>query len=259
MYRCLISVGGKNLNPVYPQQPQTPSALHAASTTVRHVHSITNRFSLANTYVIHGEQIVVVDPGTEHSAHLVRKYLHTVLHRSPQSIDLIVLTHLQRDHSGGIETLLRMCHAPVVASALLRSFMQNSAFDAPAVARQSNIADQARYHLDLLPLYRRQLKLVNAWLEDVEGLPGHPAWRVLACPGQTPDHLCLYNPFSLELLSGDVIVTLESGTPILQGNSNQHQIEEITQTLRNLRVHYLYPGHGRPLLSLQPLRNMRIK
>ena len=57
------------------------------------------------------------------------------------------------------------------------------------------------HHLDLFsPNYERQVQLVDLWLEDVVGLPNHPDWRVIASPGHTPESLCLYNPFSYELL-----------------------------------------------------------
>jgi len=81
------------------------------------------------------------------------------------------------------------------------------------------------HHLDLFaPAYERQAQLVDIWLEDVAGLPNHPDWRVIASPGHTPESLCLYNPFSHELLCGDTVVTIEGGTTLVRGGIHRRLI-----------------------------------
>ena len=99
------------------------------------------------------------------------------------------------------------------------------------------------------------MKMIDIWLEDVAGLPHHPNWRVIASPGHTPESLCLYNPFTCELLCGDTVITIEGGGPLLRGAINRRQLDETLSILRSLEVRYLYPGHGRPILSKNPLSN----
>lgn len=195
----------------------------------RQVHLITDRFSMANTYLIDDGQLIVVDPGSILNVRLLLDYLQDHLHRSPTSIDLIVLTHLHPDHTTGIEALRRCCPAPVAASA-------------------STSPSQ----------YKRQIQMVNIWLEDVAGLPQHADWRVIASPGHTPTSLCLYNPFSYELLCGDTVVTVEAGSTLVRARTNHCQWEQTLQTLRSLNVYYLYPGHGRPILSQHALSNLQM-
>src|SRR5438045_199303 len=103
------------------------------------------------------------------------------------------------------------------------------------------------------PYYERQSQLVDIWLDDVEGLPNHLDWRVIASPGLTPESLCLYNPFSYELLCGDTLITIEGGTILVRGGTNRIQLQQTLQTLQSLKVYYLYPGHGRPILSMRAL------
>nr|MBA2678673.1 MBL fold metallo-hydrolase [Ktedonobacteraceae bacterium] len=105
----------------------------------------------------------------------------------------------------------------------------------------------------------QQTKLIDLWLDDVEGLPGHPDWRVIASPGHTPESLCLYNPFSQELLCGDTVITVQWGAPLLRGGTDRRQLEETLRLLRKLRIHYLYPGHGRPILGRRPLHNLNVE
>ena len=67
--------------------------------------------------------------------------------------------------------------------------------------------------------------MVDIWLEDVAGLPNHLNWRVIASPGHTPESLCLYNPFSYELICGDTVVTLEGGATLVHGSAHQRTLE----------------------------------
>src|SRR6266487_757156 len=68
----------------------------------RCVHTITDRFSMANTFLIDDEHLVVVDPGSALNVQLLCNYIELFLQRSPADIDLIVLTHLHPDHTAGV-------------------------------------------------------------------------------------------------------------------------------------------------------------
>jgi glyoxylase-like metal-dependent hydrolase (beta-lactamase superfamily II) len=219
---------------------------------------------MANTYLIIDERPIVVDPGSVLNARLVCDYLEHILHRSPAEIDLIVLTHLHFDHTAGVEALRRICNAPIAASATIQQLIQSKQSGSKVFPSLSSLAGQmlpgTLHHLDLFPpVYEHHEKLIDIWLEDVAGLPEHPSWRVIASPGHTPESLCLYNPFTTELLCGDTVITIEGGAPLLRSGTNRGQLEETLRTLRGLQVHYLYPGHGRPVLSLHPLTSVSVE
>lgn len=229
---------------------------------------------MANTYLIDDGRLIVVDPGSDLNAQLTLAYIQRYLQRSACDIDLIVLTHLHPDHTGGVEALRQICHAPVAASIVASYLVQKRQgkelkLEGPHSSGMNHLLGQALsqrsrpgilHHLDLFsPNYERQVQMVDIWLEDVVGLPNHPDWRVIASPGHTPESLCLYNPFSYELLCGDTISTIEGGSILVRGGTNRSQLEETLRTLRALKVYYLYPGHGRPILSHQALTNARIE
>jgi hydroxyacylglutathione hydrolase len=231
---------------------------------LRQVHTITDRFSMANTYLLNEESIVIVDPGTELNVRQIQFYLHKILQRPLSHIDLIVLTHLHPDHTAGVEALRKICSAPVAASSIVRYLAQADIREKRSVPTFAHLAEHfltgPLQHVDLFPpIYERQYKMIDLWLEDVTGLPGHPNWRVIASPGHTPESLCLYNPFTQELLCGDSVITIQGGAPLLRGSTNRTQLEETLRVLRNLQVHYLYPGHGRPILALHPLNNVDVE
>lgn len=230
----------------------------------RLVHTITDRFSMANTYIINEERMIVIDPGNELNVRQLQLYLSTFLHRPLSHIDLVVLTHLHPDHTAGVEALRRVCAAPVAASAIIKNLARAERGDKrnnpPLFQPRGQFRPGPLQHLDLFPpAYTQQMKLIDIWLNDVEGLPGHPDWRVIASPGHTPESLCLYNPFSKELLCGDTVITVQWGAPLLRGGTNRRQLEETLRLLRKLHIHYLYPGHGRPILGLQPLNNLDVE
>jgi glyoxylase-like metal-dependent hydrolase (beta-lactamase superfamily II) len=145
-------------------------------------------------------------------------------------IDLIVLTHLHPDQRRAAEALRNFCHAPIAASAGVEQLLAE----------------------------RRERK-ISVWLHDIEGLPDHPDWRVIACSGHTPGSLCLYNPFTRELLCGDTVSTVRGGVPLVRGSTNPAQFAETIRTLRSLPVSYLYPGHGRAILSHRPLSKLDVQ
>ena len=219
---------------------------------------------MANTYLILEEGIVIVDPGSVLHARLIVHYLQCFLGRSVGDIDLIVLTHLHPEHTSGVEPLRQISKASVAASIAARQLAQTQTHGSRVIPGVSHLAGQvlhgAFHHLDLFPQeYTRQIQLVDVWLEDVAGLPNHPDWRVIANPNPTPENLCLYNPFTCELLCGDTVITLEGGAQLARGRTNRRQLEEILQTLSSLEVYYLYPGHGRPILSKHAITNLQVE
>jgi len=231
----------------------------------RCVHTITDRFSLANTYLVNTERLFIVDPGSELNARLTLTYLQRFLRRSADEVDLIVLTHLHPDHTDGVAYLRRECRVPVAASVVAQQLVQSEQQGQVnrVIPHVTHLAGQmlpgTLHHFDLFPPnYSVQAKMVDLWLEDVAGLPYHADWRVIASPGHTPESLCLYNPFTYELLCGDTLITMEGGSPLIGGTTNRRQLHETLHTLRSLEIRYLYPGHGRPILSPRPFQDMPV-
>jgi hydroxyacylglutathione hydrolase len=246
---------------VYPAHASMPpEASHTDAPFL--VHTVTDRFSLNNTYLINEERLVIVDPCSTLNVRLLEQYLQQVLQRTPNEIDLIVLTHLHPEHSAGVEALQRLCQAPVAASALVQPILTPTTEKRPPLtiahlARQAFPGIASPYHFST-PSYFQQSRLVDTWLDDATCLPGHPDWRIIASPGHSLDSLCLYNPITHELLCGDTAVTAEGRAPLIRSGIDRKRLETTLHMLRNLEVDYLYPGHGRAILGKQPLQNAEI-
>ena len=237
----------------------------------RQVHTITDRFSRANTYLVNDEEhCFVIDPGSVLNTHLTLHYLQRFLHRSPSDIDLIVLTHVHPDHTAGVEALRKACKAPIAASIVAQQFVQSWIDGNQEIRSKPGMSHfvghmlsqhplpGALHHLDLFPPhYEQQAQMVDIWLEDVAGLPNHLNWRVIASQGHTTASLCLYNHFNYKQSYRDTVVMLEGGAALVHGSAHQRTLQMTLQTLRSLNVLYLYPGHGRPILSRHALANIR--
>jgi hydroxyacylglutathione hydrolase len=235
---------------IMPHTPLGPSQL-------RRVHTITDRFSMENTYLIADERFVVVDPGSELNVDMLQLYIEQFLRRAITDVDLIVLTHLHFGYTTGLEILRRLSKAPVAASSVIQQLaaIQKEQRVCPRLGDiMEKVFPGPSRHFDLFqPDYESQVKLIDLWLNDGEGLPNHPDWRVIACPGHMPESLCLYNPFTWELLCGDTM-TIHEGLPLARRGTNRSPLEATLDVLRSLQVHYLYPTHGRSILGLHPLK-----
>ncbi|HEY6410800.1 MAG TPA: MBL fold metallo-hydrolase, partial [Ktedonobacteraceae bacterium] len=128
------------------------------SQQLRQVHTITDRFSMANTYLIDGERIIIVDPLSELNVRLALRYLRDFLRRTPTDIDLIILTHLHADHTAAIELLRRSCSAPVAASKAVQQLAHEESQGKQVVVGITHFAKQvlgqkilpvSHHHLDL--------------------------------------------------------------------------------------------------------------
>jgi glyoxylase-like metal-dependent hydrolase (beta-lactamase superfamily II) len=60
-----------------------------------------------NSYVIDREDLVVIDTGMPGSGRKILGYIRDTLHRRPEEIGTIVLTHYHMDHTGGIAALTK--------------------------------------------------------------------------------------------------------------------------------------------------------
>ncbi|HEX4206910.1 MAG TPA: MBL fold metallo-hydrolase [Ktedonobacteraceae bacterium] len=236
-------------------QPNTADFVPPAQLTLlpRQVHTITDRFALANMYLLPGERLVIVDPHSEEHVLLLQDYLEHILCRSLTDIALVILTNLHTDQTAGLALLRRFCDVPIAAAAPLRQVVHSQ-------RRMLHSFPHAWQHGGLLPAaFESQLCFIDSWLEDGAELPANAQWRVIASPGHSPDSLCLYNPSTAELLCSDTVIAMGRRTPILRCGSDHRRVAEMLHFLRGLRVHYVYPGQGKPLLALDPLACLRME
>lgn len=227
------------------------------------VHTITERQSLANTYLINDGELVVVDPASPQQARALLSYVRSFLQRDEADIGLIVLTHFHRDQVAGAFSLQEQTGARIAASDgarsetdARRSFLRQ-ALVSGTKRLVRRIAPTRFQKIELLPRqYEALCERVEYWLLDDAGLPGHPYWKVLAAPVPAPESLCLYNALSGELLSGELLTTTERGAGQVRAMDDPHALQLASARLRCLPVRFLFPGYGRPLMAASALTHL---
>ena len=177
-----------------------------------------------NTYLIHGEKTVFIDPG--HSRH-VERLSHQMEEDgiSPEEIDLIILTHSHPDHFEGLEAFL----------------------DKPVKIAMNR--EEERYLLDsgklLFEMMRQPLPKfrIDFYLKEGELHLGEKTFRIYQTPGHSPGSLSIYWSERKVLFTGDLIFYGGIGrTDFLEGNSKL--LVESIERLADLDTEILLPGHG---------------
>jgi hydroxyacylglutathione hydrolase len=177
-----------------------------------------------NTYLIHGEKTVFIDPG--HSRH-VERLSHQMEEDgiSPEEIDLIILTHSHPDHFEGLEAF----------------------FDKPVKIAMNR--EEERYFLDsgklLFEMMRQPLPKfrIDFYLKEGELHLGEKTFRIYQTPGHSPGSLSIYWSERKVLFTGDLIFYGGIGrTDFLEGNSKL--LMESIERLADLDTEILLPGHG---------------
>ncbi len=168
-----------------------------------------------NTWVVAepaAETAVVIDPGPAHEDHL-RRVASQVAERG-RRVELILLTHGHRDHSGGARRLAELTSAAV-----------------RALDPAHRLGEEGLTGGDVITAAGCEL-------------------RVVASPGHSADSLCFLLPADAALLTGDTV--LGRGTAVIARDGDLTDYLRTLDMLRSLAgsaaFRVLLPGHG-PLLG----------
>ncbi|MBE1589344.1 MBL fold metallo-hydrolase [Nonomuraea angiospora] len=159
-----------------------------------------------NTWVIGGDDVVVVDPGPEDEAHLRRVRDHL----GERRVTEILLTHGHFDHSGGARRFAEMVRAPVRA---------------------------------LDPRHRLgEEGLADGDVVTVAGLEIH----VYGTPGHSFDSLCFWLPQDRAMLTGDTVLGRGTTIIARDGGLADYlrSLDRLRAAAEGLEARALLPGHG---------------
>ncbi|HWQ66032.1 MAG TPA: MBL fold metallo-hydrolase [Methanospirillum sp.] len=175
---------------------------------------IPGRGMYANAYVARGT--VLVDAGVTPMA--------VEAHRN--TIKYIVLTHCHFDHIAYLPSIVTLTGAQVC---IHEADAEGLISDGPSLSMHFGehapgiIADRILADGDL-----------------IEG------FEVIHTPGHTPGSICLYDPESQDLISGDTVFSDGAFGRYDFPNGSKDLLESSLNRLTELKVNGLYPGHGIP-------------
>ncbi|HEQ78907.1 MAG TPA: MBL fold metallo-hydrolase [Euryarchaeota archaeon] len=185
------------------------------------VHSIAGRGFSSNIFLVEGSPSFIVDAGLDDDAERVASFVKN----KGVSPEALVLTHRHVDHVGGAARLAR----------LLDISAYSTPQEAEPVCRGDGISTGAL--LFGCKLEKLDVKDIRDW--DCN------EWSILKTPGHTEGSFCLYFQKDGTLISGDTVFADGGvGRWDLPTGSLKELVQSLN-TLANIPVNRLYPGHGR--------------
>jgi glyoxylase-like metal-dependent hydrolase (beta-lactamase superfamily II) len=168
-----------------------------------------------NAYVlIRGKEAAVVDTGTPNNAAKIADVVRSA-GLNWDSVRHVILTHYHPDHIGSVGEVL---------SAAAKATAYAGAADIPQIKSP------------------RPLKAV-ADNDEVFGL------RMIATPGHTPGHVCVFDPAGSLLILGDAMNNVEKklSGPNPQYTADMAQAHQSVKKLAKLTFQRAFFGHGEPI------------
>jgi glyoxylase-like metal-dependent hydrolase (beta-lactamase superfamily II) len=170
---------------------------------------------VVNAYVLtRGKEAAVVDTGTPNNASKIADVVRTA-GLSWDAVHHVILTHYHSDHIGSVGEVL---------AAAAKATAYAGAADIPQIKSP------------------RPIKAVGD-NEEVFGL------RVIATPGHTPGHVCVFDPAGSLLILGDAMNNIGSklAGPNPQYTGDMTQANQSVKKLAKLTFQRAVFGHGEPI------------
>jgi hydroxyacylglutathione hydrolase len=192
---------------------------------------------MSNAYLVEdGDKLLVIDTGLPGHAKKIISYVKS-LGKDPRSVETVVLTHPDLDHSGSTAELKQLTGAKV-------AIHQD---DAPRLAGEkpwSEAKGAAGFMTRMVGLFIK-LKPVPPDISLKEGEKLGPL-TVLETPGHTSGSISLYK-VGTALFSGDALLTNGKGLFQEPRMVNEELGRESIRRMATLQFEYLLPGHGAPV------------
>ena len=229
------------------------------------VNLVKTRYS--NTYVVeeHG-RLLVVDVANRCDGYVLN-FISQELHQDILSVELVVCTHDDPDHIGGVTPLAKSCHAiaaiphasgrptlklyrnpmgPVVkiVTTFGEAFRKRSRSMYMNQARNQRYQHIHNHHLDESAAQR--FILPRQRLVDGARLEGFPNWECIHTPGHSWDSVCFFHHPSGSLITGDTLLGSGSKGQLVHPAiyDNPLAMRRSVDKLKELDPHTVYPGHG---------------
>ena len=231
------------------------------------LHQVKGRH--VNSYIAeYADGLLVVDVAWRGEQYVLG-YIVEVLKRQPTDVKLVICTHGDPDHSGGITNLAKACRAEIAIPYATHSTV-NKLINDPlgifyrfATALRESVRPRAwamyaspkrDAHARTLPRHWPEVEhhndefdgVPNFRLKNRTHLPGFSDWLVLHTPGHSWDSCCFYHASSGTLISGDTLLgSSKKGVLVPPAiYSNPMQRRHTHHVLKKLDLTTVCPGHG---------------
>jgi len=219
-----------------------------------------------NVYVVEGSQgNIMIDSGwnrPESFALLIEKLKEDRI--KLQDIKKIIITHIHPDHYGLASKVKQLCGAEVamhrIEAGLIDLRYINFAELLEEVGkelRRNGVSQAELLEMTKASLWMNRFVVPDPpdiMLDDGDELGnGSFEFQVLRTPGHSPGHICLYEPNRKLLFCGDHILfetTPHVGFHPQSGDNPLGDYLSSLEAMENLKVNFVFPGHGPVFNSL---------
>ncbi len=181
----------------------------------------------SNCYIIKSKRVALIDSGIDPTKILKK------IEELGTGIDFLINTHCHYDHIGGDLWIKEKTNANICVHGLDAGFMESG-------NRNGTLAELFGGKSSEIKI---DTKLVEGQVIDL----GKIRLEVIHTPGHTPGSICLYEPKSKSLFSGDTVFSCGVGRTDLPGGdwiNLQKSLEKLLDLHRRSGVAKIYPGHG---------------
>ncbi len=231
------------------------------------IHLLKTR--LVNSYIVeYPDQLFVIDVAAGCHDH-VAAFITGKLGRALDEIKLIVCTHDDPDHLGGLRALAASCGAsiciPYASKSLHRKVLNDpqafffrfaTAFRESLRARTWDMysnperSNKTRAEIESLQqstnLNLPKKKFSQDRIKDNEALPMFDDWKLLHTPGHSWDSCCYYHESTETLISGDTLLGSRKRGHLIPPAilANPRHLKRSYHKLSKLKIRRVFPGHG---------------
>ncbi len=203
---------------------------------VYQVHDI-----FVNCYILLSDAgVSIIDTGLARTTKLILASLNQLGFKAID-IQMILITHADGDHIGGLANLQRMGQAQTLASQVEADAVREGKSSRPLKPKG---AVRILYNL-VAPLFRSEPGRIDNTLSNGQFFPVLGGLKVLNTPGHTPGHVSFFVPGRGILFAGDSI-NLEKGQPVPSKGANtwdQVKADESFELQMALKPQVICAGH----------------
>ena len=193
----------------------------------------------ANSYLLLGDQITLIDTGMPGNHEKIFNYLQNMLKSKPEDIKIIVITHHHVDHTGSLYELKKATNANVAAYKDEVGYISGKKpASGPVFMRIGNrimtfFTSYSNVEPDII-------------LKEDDVVAG---CSVIHTPGHTPGSISLYNPDNRVIIVGDTLRF--NGEKVMGPPSmlveDSEALKRSVEKISKLDCEVMLSGHGKPI------------